>query len=176
LTWRMAVLELESVGRGGRPEGEWIASRVREAMSCFDKMKTRRQETEVSSQNERNAGNETPAPATGFYRICNGFYRIRVDSYRIITGFYRLWIGFYRLLPDKIFWRPSGAWNQYGEGMKPQTQRHREKRSLEPGWGSSESGFWRKNYAFFHDFPRFYAQNRAVFTRFYAFLRVGPIF
>jgi hypothetical protein len=31
-------------------------------------------------------------------------------------------------------------------------------------------------YAFFHDFPRFYAQIRAVFTRFYAFLRVRLIF
>src|SRR5260370_38830506 len=31
-------------------------------------------------------------------------------------------------------------------------------------------------YAVFHDFPHFYAQIRAVFTRFYAFLRRGPIF
>ena len=31
-------------------------------------------------------------------------------------------------------------------------------------------------YAFFRDFPRFSAQIRAVFTRFYAFLRVGPNF
>jgi hypothetical protein len=31
-------------------------------------------------------------------------------------------------------------------------------------------------YAFFRGFPRFYAQIRAVFTRFYAFLRVRPIF
>ena len=31
-------------------------------------------------------------------------------------------------------------------------------------------------YAMFHDFPRFSAQNRAVFTRFYAFLRVRLIF
>ena len=31
-------------------------------------------------------------------------------------------------------------------------------------------------YAFFRGFPRFYAQIRAVFTRFYAFLRVGAFF
>ena len=31
-------------------------------------------------------------------------------------------------------------------------------------------------YAFFHEVSRFYAQIRAVFTRFYAFLRVGLIF
>src|SRR5260370_25452145 len=31
-------------------------------------------------------------------------------------------------------------------------------------------------YAMFHDFTHFYAQIRAVFTRFYAFLRVRPIF
>jgi hypothetical protein len=31
-------------------------------------------------------------------------------------------------------------------------------------------------YAFFRGFPRFYAQIRAVFTRFYAFLRVRLIF
>src|SRR5882672_2808645 len=31
-------------------------------------------------------------------------------------------------------------------------------------------------YAFSHDFPQFYAQIRAVFTRFYAFLRVRLVF
>jgi hypothetical protein len=33
-----------------------------------------------------------------------------------------------------------------------------------------------KYYGFFRDFPRFYAQIRAVITRFYAFLRVRLIF
>ena len=38
LTWQKGVLKLEAVGRGGRPEGEWIASRVREAAQCIDNL------------------------------------------------------------------------------------------------------------------------------------------
>ncbi len=42
-----------------------------------------------------------------------------------------------------------------------------------PGSGGSDlRGKVADFYAFFHDFPHFYAQIRAVFTRFYAFLRV----
>ena len=44
--------------------------------------------------------------------------------------------------------------------------------------GSTEGGVKRcgKNYGFFRGFPRFYAQIRAVITRFYAFLRVRAFF
>jgi len=41
-------------------------------------------------------------------------------------------------------------------------------------WGSVECEIMGKNYGFLRIFPRFYAQIRAVFTRFYAFLRVRP--
>jgi hypothetical protein len=103
-------------------------------------------------------------------------------------------VDFPRIAYVRLFW--GGAEN------RRISDRGMTKRSLEPIWGRENHGDtvlrvkWRLEvlpdgqwggvrnyaekitayYAFFRGFPRFYAQIRAVFTRFYAFLRVRPFF
>jgi len=64
-------------------------------------MKTRSQETEARSQKAKNAGNETPAPVTGSYRLWADFYRIGVYFYRLATGFSHFETPLTRLFPHK---------------------------------------------------------------------------
>jgi hypothetical protein len=70
----------------------------------------------------------------------------------------------------------SGAWNPYGKWsagvLEYWGQRLLGSGGRARNYAEKITGF----YAFFRGFPRFYAQIRAVFTRFYAFLRVGLFF
>ncbi len=101
-----------------------------------------------------------------------GFYRLRAGSIRLFPHDSTQVVDFPRIC-DARFFSEEGFHHRDAEA-----QRHTAKRG---GFGRSKlstklcgnvAGF----YAFFRAFSQFYAQIKAVFTRFYAFLRVRPIF
>jgi len=127
----------------------------------------------------------TPTPATGTVAVpgrwekavgIQAFYRISAGFNRITTGFYRIILGFYRLL---LRITASYRINFFSQAMGPIRRMGRMSEVLCPlrvqnAVARNCAGKITDFSAMFHDFPRFYAQIRAVVTRFYAFLRVGP--
>ena len=95
-----------------------------------------------------------------------GFYRIGMCFYRIIGGFSRLFPhlpGFSRII---FFARPSGQ-----AGLGSPSGRAMGKHGVRI-FAGKVTDF----YALLREVSRKFAQIRAVFTRFYAFLRVATIF
>jgi hypothetical protein len=209
-------------GRGGRPEGEWNASRVREAALCLDNMKTRRQETVASPESSRGqkcrrrgaecrclGRSRSPKGGKRRYRtaVSSGIrdmisrlfaafpcisHLFPLDFYfmakRTKRGLEPIWGGENRgdteaqsqaggnspqRRRDAETQRRRDAETQRRRDAETQSRRERESgRSRARVYAEKITDF----YAFFHGFPHFYAQNRAVITRFYAFLRVRPFF
>jgi hypothetical protein len=183
-------------------------SRVREAALCLDIMKTRSQETVVRSQKAKNAVGGTPtagdrdgrgpwnAGATGlrwqeavarhvFCRVGSGFYRI---IYRILPPpgrFLPPVAAYYHILPHPVFFAPSEAWIQYGDGRTTETQWHGDRKRREvrsqkseygrkrDGTGESRADLRGTKCGLLREVSRKFAQIMAVVTRFHAFLRVG---
>jgi len=114
------------------------------------------------------------------------FYRIGVGFYRIAAGFYRINGEVYRFLPAiTASYRINFCGGRGEEAREPRRCRGTEARAAwNQGGGGGVREYWSIGeeaadidtraklfgkitdfYAVFHDFPHFYAQIRAVFTR-----------